>query len=70
MIELRAAGEALAKLELEKRRAIAREDFDRAKDKKAHMDRYRSAVYACLDVDSLLEINGVLNNIVFIKGEF
>lgn len=59
MVELRAAGEALAKLELEKRRAIAREDFDRAKDKKAHMDRYRSTVYACLDVDSLLEINGV-----------
>lgn len=61
MEDLRSAGERLSKYELEKRHAIQLEDYERAKLKKAQMDEYRRTVYQFLEVDDLLEINGVRN---------
>ncbi|KAF7990486.1 hypothetical protein HCN44_000291 [Aphidius gifuensis] len=62
---LRKAGERLGKYELEKKYAIALEDYDRAKAKKSQAQQYRKEVYDSLGVDDLLEINGPLdkNNI-------
>ena len=62
MEDLRIAGERLSKYELEKRHAIQLEDYERAKLKKAQMDEYRHTVYRFLEVDDLLEINGVRTN--------
>jgi hypothetical protein len=62
MEDLRTAGERLSKYELEKRHAIQLEDYERAKLKKAQMDEYRHTVYQFLEVDDLLEINGVRTN--------
>ncbi|KAK0170867.1 hypothetical protein PV328_008662 [Microctonus aethiopoides] len=62
---LKKAGERLGKYELEKKYAIALEDYDKAKAKKAQAQQYRQEVYQSLEVDDLLEINGPLekNNI-------
>jgi hypothetical protein len=62
MEDLRTAGERLSKYELEKRHAIQLEDYERAKLKKAQMDEYRHTLYRFLEVDDLLEINGVRTN--------
>lgn len=59
MIELRAAGERLGKLEIGKKQAIINEDYSKAKKKKAQMDEYRKEIYTLLEVDDLLEENGV-----------
>lgn len=59
MENLRKAGERLGKYELEKKYAIALEDYDRAKAKKSQADDYRQQVYNILQVDDLLESNGV-----------
>jgi hypothetical protein len=67
MEDLRTAGERLSKYELEKRHAIQLEDYERAKLKKAQMDEYRRTVYQFLEVDDLLEINGVRSNEAFSK---
>lgn len=56
---LKKAGERLGKYELEKKYAIALEDYDKAKAKKAQAQQYRQEVYQSLEVDDLLEINGV-----------
>ncbi|XP_066594183.1 centrosomal protein of 104 kDa [Prorops nasuta] len=60
MENLRKAGERLGKYELEKKYAIALEDYDKAKAKKAQAQQYRQQVYQSLEVDDLLEINGPL----------
>lgn len=65
MEDLRIAGERLSKYELEKRHAIQLEDYERAKLKKSQMDEYRHTVYRFLEVDDLLEINGVRTNSSF-----
>ena len=59
MEELRRAGERLGKFELEKRQAIGMEHFGKAKLKKVQMDEYRTLVYAFLEVEDLLEVDGV-----------
>ncbi|XP_022908235.1 centrosomal protein of 104 kDa [Onthophagus taurus] len=59
MQNLRDAGEKLGKYELEKKHAIEMEDYDRARYKKNQMDEYRNYVYQQLNVEQLLEENGV-----------
>ena len=59
MENLRKAGERLGKYELEKKYAIALEDYDKAKAKKAQAQKYRQQVYESLEVEDLLEVNGV-----------
>lgn len=59
MENLRKAGERLGKYELEKKYAIALEDYDKAKAKKAQAQQYRQQVYQSLEVEDLLEIHGV-----------
>lgn len=68
---LRRAGERLGKYELEKKYAIALEDYDRAKAKKSQAQQYRKEVYESLGVDDLLEINGPLekNNVSSVDGK-
>ncbi|XP_024891189.1 centrosomal protein of 104 kDa isoform X1 [Temnothorax curvispinosus] len=58
MENLRKAGERLGKYELEKKYAIALEDYDKAKAKKAQAQQYRQQVYQSLEIHNLLEING------------
>lgn len=59
MESLRQAGERLGKYELEKKYAIALEDYDKAKAKKAQAEDFREQVYQSLRVQDLLELNGV-----------
>ncbi|XP_034949351.1 centrosomal protein of 104 kDa isoform X2 [Chelonus insularis] len=68
---LRKAGERLGKYELEKKYAIALEDYDKAKAKKAQAQQYRQEVYESLEVEDLLELNGPLekNNISSVDGQ-
>ena len=47
-------GEKLGKTEVEKRRAIESEDYDRAKVKKQQMDDYRRLAYENLQISRLL----------------
>ncbi|XP_012271377.1 centrosomal protein of 104 kDa [Orussus abietinus] len=60
MENLRKAGERLGKYELEKKYAIALEDYDKAKAKKAQAQQYRQQVYQTLEVEDLLELHGPL----------
>ncbi|OAD62722.1 hypothetical protein WN48_07538, partial [Eufriesea mexicana] len=60
MENLRKAGERLGKYELEKKYAIALEDYDKAKAKKAQAQQYRQQVYQSLEVQDLLEPHGPL----------
>ncbi|XP_044599316.1 centrosomal protein of 104 kDa isoform X1 [Cotesia glomerata] len=68
---LRKAGERLGKYELEKKYAIALEDYDKAKAKKAQAQHYRQEVYESLEVNDLLEVDGPLekNNVSTIDGK-
>lgn len=59
MENLRKAGERLGKYELEKKYAIALEDYDKAKAKKAQAQQYRQQVYQSLEIEDLLELRGV-----------
>ncbi|XP_049826748.1 centrosomal protein of 104 kDa isoform X2 [Aethina tumida] len=59
MLSLKTAGEKLGKYELEKRHAIEKEDYERARQKKMQMDEFRNKVYQAVGVDQLLEINGI-----------
>ncbi|XP_011351567.1 centrosomal protein of 104 kDa isoform X3 [Ooceraea biroi] len=60
MENLKKAGERLGKYELEKKYAIALEDYDKAKAKKAQAQQYRQQVYQSLEIHNLLEIHGKL----------
>ncbi|XP_015591563.1 centrosomal protein of 104 kDa isoform X2 [Cephus cinctus] len=70
MENLRKSGERLGKYELEKKYAIALEDYDKAKAKKAQAQLYRQQVYQSLEVEDLLEIHGPLekNNLSTVEG--
>uniref|UniRef100_V9IHE7 Uncharacterized protein KIAA0562 n=1 Tax=Apis cerana TaxID=7461 RepID=V9IHE7_APICE len=71
MENLRKAGERLGKYELEKKYAIALEDYDKAKAKKAQAQQYRQQVYQSLEVQDLLELQGPLekNNKSSVEGK-
>ncbi|KAI4498659.1 hypothetical protein M0802_006365 [Mischocyttarus mexicanus] len=71
MENLRKAGERLGKYELEKKYAIALEDYDKAKAKKSQAQQYRQQVYQSLEVEDLLEIHGPLekNNLWSLEGK-
>ncbi|XP_043267514.1 centrosomal protein of 104 kDa isoform X2 [Venturia canescens] len=71
MENLRKAGERLGKYELEKKYAIALEDYDKAKAKKAQAQNYRQQVYQTLEIEDLLELHGPLekNNISSVDGK-
>lgn len=60
MENLRTAGERLGKYDLEKRHAIELEDYERARHKKNQMDEFRTGIYQQLNIDQLLETNGVI----------
>lgn len=60
METLREAGEKLGKYELEKRHAIEQEDYEKARHKKNQIDEFRSGAYREINLDQLLEINGVI----------
>lgn len=67
MENLRKAGERLGKYELEKKYAIALEDYDKAKAKKAQAQQYRQQVYQALEIHNLLEVHGVSSARDFFK---
>ena len=56
---LQHVGEKLARFEVEKRRAIERDDFEQAQLKKQAMDEYRYQVYRELRLEELLDAVGV-----------
>lgn len=56
---LRNAGERLGRYSLAKRQAVQQEDFMTAKLRKEQIEMYRNAVFDQLQVDILLEPNGV-----------
>jgi len=55
-------GEKLGKAEVEKRRAIENEDYDKAKVKKQQMDEYRHLAYENLHISQLLDSSVVWHN--------
>lgn len=56
---LRSAGERLGRYSLAKRQAVQQEDFITAKLRKEQIELYRKSVFDQLQVDVLLELNGV-----------
>ena len=56
---LQKAGLRLGKYEIEKRLAIEEENYDRAKQKKDHIEEYKQAVMESLKVEQLMEDDGV-----------
>lgn len=56
---LRNAGERLGRYSLAKRQAVQQEDFMTAKLRKEQIEMYRNAVFEQLQIDILLEPNGV-----------
>lgn len=59
MVALREVGERLGRYEVSKQQAIANEDYSRANRKKEQMDLLRSEAYATLNINDLLEEDGV-----------
>ncbi|XP_034667177.1 centrosomal protein of 104 kDa isoform X2 [Drosophila subobscura] len=59
MTALRTAGERLGRYSLAKRQAVQQEDFTTAKLRKEQMEMYRAAVLRQLQVQQLLETQGV-----------
>lgn len=59
MNALRNAGERLGRYSLAKRQAVQQEDFMTAKLRKEQIEMYRNSVFEQLQVDILLESNGV-----------
>lgn len=59
MNALRSAGERLGRYSLAKRQAVQQEDFMTAKLRKEQIEMYRNSVFEQLQVDVLLEPNGV-----------
>lgn len=56
---LREAGERMGRYELAKKMAALSEDFQKATLRKEQIEVYRRSVYKTLDIDVLLEVNGV-----------
>ncbi len=59
MAKLHAAGEKLGKMEIAKKQAIQQEDYSKAKKKKTQIEEFRAEIYAKLNIENLLEKNGV-----------
>jgi len=55
MEQLHAAGEQLARLQLDKRRAVTAEEYGRAGDLKTKEDQLRTRIYRELSVERLLK---------------
>lgn len=62
MAKLHAAGEKLGKMEIAKKQAIQQEDYSKAKKKKLQIEEFRAQIYSKLNIDNLLETNGVSHN--------
>lgn len=59
MSALRSAGERLGRYSLAKRQAVQQEDFIAAKLRKEQMEMYKKSVFEQLQVNELLELNGL-----------
>lgn len=57
---LRTAGERLGRYALSKRLSVLKEDFNTARLRKEQMEMYKKAVFEKLEVDKLLESQGLL----------
>lgn len=67
MLTLRTAGEKIGKYELEKKHAIELEDYEKAHHKKEQLEQFRNDIFQELDVENLLEVNGVSHHFGFTK---
>jgi len=52
-------GEKLGKYEVDKRQAVEKEDYDKAKLKKVQMEEYRLQMYKALNIPALLQEQSV-----------
>lgn len=59
MNSMRTAGERLGRYALSKRLSVVKEDFNTARLRKEQMELYKKIVYEKLEVDKLLEQNGL-----------
>ncbi|KAL1440468.1 hypothetical protein MTO96_009501 [Rhipicephalus appendiculatus] len=60
VVELQKVGEKLGKMVIEKQMAVEMEDFDRARQKKQHIEEYRLNAYEHLRLPELMEMEGDL----------
>jgi centrosomal protein CEP104 len=60
MNALRSAGERLGRYALAKRQAVHQEDFNVARLRKEQIEMYKNAVFEKLQVEKLLEKDGLL----------
>ncbi|XP_075539654.1 centrosomal protein of 104 kDa [Dermacentor variabilis] len=58
VVELQKVGEKLGKMVIEKQMAVEMEDFDRARQKKQHIEEYRLNAYEHLRLPELMEMEG------------
>lgn len=68
MTKLHLAGEKLGKMETSKKQAIQQEDYSKAKKKKLQIEEFKSQIYSNLNIENLLEKNGV-SKWMFFNGE-
>lgn len=64
METLRSAGEKLGKYDLEKKHAIELEDYEKATHKKKQIEEFRGQIYLQLNIEQLLEVQGVSTNMI------
>lgn len=57
--KLHQAGEKLGKMEIAKKQAIQQEDYSKAKKKKIEIEEFRTHIHQKLNIENLLEKNGV-----------
>jgi centrosomal protein CEP104 len=60
--KLHQAGEKLGKMETAKKQAIQQEDYSKAQKKKVQIEEYRIQIHQRLNIENLLEKNGVSTN--------
>ncbi|KAG0410750.1 hypothetical protein HPB47_012126, partial [Ixodes persulcatus] len=58
VVELQKVGEKLGKMVIEKQMAVEMEDFDKARQKKQHIEEYRLNAYEHLRLPELMEMEG------------
>ncbi|XP_064459355.1 centrosomal protein of 104 kDa-like [Ornithodoros turicata] len=58
VVELQKVGEKLGKMVIEKQMAVEMEDFDKARQKKKHIEEYRLNAYEHLRLPELMEMEG------------
>lgn len=70
MTKLHQSGEKLGKMEIAKKQAVQQEDYSKAKKKKLQIEEFKTHIYSKLNIDNLLEKNGVRLLLFFLRTRY